>query len=114
MDQDIEIEHWQRYLFSLDLVTGKNVHDIASGEGYGSALMTSVAEGVVGIDIDKVRSLAGVQLTRRRICVICMDLAITQPHRPRSHPHLPCRRLSSHRALSLSRPGGEHTRVLHR
>ena len=52
MDQDVEIEHWQRYLFSLDLVAGKNVLDIASGEGYGSALLASVAESVVGVDID--------------------------------------------------------------
>ena len=53
MDQNVEIEHWQRYLFSLGLAAGKSVLDIASGEGYGSALLASVSESVVGVDIDK-------------------------------------------------------------
>jgi glycosyltransferase involved in cell wall biosynthesis/ubiquinone/menaquinone biosynthesis C-methylase UbiE len=48
----IEHEHLHRYLFALQLCKGKDVLDVASGEGYGSALLAQVARTVVGIDID--------------------------------------------------------------
>jgi ubiquinone/menaquinone biosynthesis C-methylase UbiE len=48
----IKYEHLHRYAISLDFVAGKSVLDIASGEGYGSALLAKVAESVVGVDID--------------------------------------------------------------
>lgn len=35
---NIELEHWHRYLQARELAVGKDVLDIASGEGYGSAL----------------------------------------------------------------------------
>ncbi|MEO8385177.1 MAG: class I SAM-dependent methyltransferase [Betaproteobacteria bacterium] len=44
-------EHWHRYHFVLPLVTGKSVLDVASGEGYGSALMATVASSVNGVDV---------------------------------------------------------------
>ncbi len=44
-------EHWHRYHFVLPLVTGKKVLDVASGEGYGSALMATVASSVHGVDV---------------------------------------------------------------
>jgi SAM-dependent methyltransferase len=44
-------EHWHRYHFVLPLVAGKNVLDVASGEGYGSALMATVAHAVSGVDV---------------------------------------------------------------
>lgn len=44
-------EHWHRYHFVLPLVAGKNVLDIACGEGYGSALMSRTAATVAGVDI---------------------------------------------------------------
>ena len=44
-------EHWHRYLIVLDYVAGKRVLDVASGEGYGSHLLSSSAAGVVGADI---------------------------------------------------------------
>jgi SAM-dependent methyltransferase len=44
-------EHWHRYLLAREYATGKRVLDIPSGEGYGSHLLASVAESVVGIDI---------------------------------------------------------------
>ncbi|WP_186102670.1 methyltransferase domain-containing protein [Burkholderia gladioli] len=48
----IQYEHYHRYLFSTELVAGKEVLDIASGEGYGSALLAQAAQSVVGVDID--------------------------------------------------------------
>ena len=48
---DMWAEHWHRYHFVLPLVAGKKVLDVASGEGYGSALMSSVAATVAGLDV---------------------------------------------------------------
>ncbi len=48
---DMWAEHWHRYHFVLPLVAGKKVLDVASGEGYGSALMASVAATVAGLDV---------------------------------------------------------------
>ncbi|MEG4195561.1 class I SAM-dependent methyltransferase, partial [Microcoleus sp. S36a_D3] len=48
----IRYEHLHRYALSLELVQGKSVLDIASGEGYGSAILSQVASSVVGVDID--------------------------------------------------------------
>jgi SAM-dependent methyltransferase len=50
---EIEFEHTHRYLFAMPFAGGATVLDIASGEGYGSALLGSVARRVVGIDIDE-------------------------------------------------------------
>ncbi|MDF8358660.1 class I SAM-dependent methyltransferase [Ensifer adhaerens] len=47
----IEHEHIHRYLFALQFCAGKRVLDIASGEGFGSALLAQASEYVVGIDI---------------------------------------------------------------
>jgi SAM-dependent methyltransferase len=49
----IEIEHLHRYLLARDLCHGKDVLDIACGEGYGTALLAQVARRVTGIDIDR-------------------------------------------------------------
>jgi len=48
----IELEHVHRYVYSMPFVEGKDVLDIACGEGYGSALLARKAATVVGIDID--------------------------------------------------------------
>ncbi|HEY0465678.1 MAG TPA: methyltransferase domain-containing protein, partial [Polyangiaceae bacterium] len=47
----IELEHVHRYLLARELVKGKRVLDIACGEGYGSALLASVAREVTGVDV---------------------------------------------------------------
>jgi ubiquinone/menaquinone biosynthesis C-methylase UbiE len=52
VEGDIKYEHLHRYAICLDFVNGKSVLDIASGEGYGSALLANVAESVIGVDID--------------------------------------------------------------
>lgn len=48
----IRYEHLHRYGLCLDIVEGKSVLDIASGEGYGSAILSRTANSVIGIDID--------------------------------------------------------------
>ena len=47
----IRLEHYHRYAAVLDAVKGKVVLDVACGEGYGSSLMSEVADSVVGVDI---------------------------------------------------------------
>ncbi|KMZ13932.1 Methyltransferase [Candidatus Burkholderia humilis] len=49
----IQYEHFHRYLFALPLCADKDVLDIASGEGYGTALLANAAKSVVGVDIDE-------------------------------------------------------------
>ena len=57
----VQIEHYHRYLFARSLVAGLDVLDVASGEGYGSALLAQVARSVIGIDYSgsTVRAAAG-------------------------------------------------------
>jgi GT2 family glycosyltransferase/glycosyltransferase involved in cell wall biosynthesis/SAM-dependent methyltransferase len=52
VDGQIEFEHLHRYCLARDLCEGRDVLDIASGEGYGSALLAGVARRVVGVEID--------------------------------------------------------------
>jgi GT2 family glycosyltransferase/SAM-dependent methyltransferase len=52
----IRYEHLHRYALSLEFVAGKSVLDIASGEGYGSAILAATASSVTGVDHD-VRSV---------------------------------------------------------
>jgi SAM-dependent methyltransferase len=47
---EIESEHLHRYLYARELCRGKDVLDVACGEGYGSALLSQVAKSVLGID----------------------------------------------------------------
>jgi O-antigen biosynthesis protein len=51
-DRELAIEHLQRYNSILSVVAGKDVLDIASGEGYGSYLLAQKANKVVGVDIN--------------------------------------------------------------
>ncbi len=46
----IAIEHYHRYLFARSFCLGKDVLDVASGEGYGSAQLAQVARSVIGIE----------------------------------------------------------------
>jgi SAM-dependent methyltransferase len=46
----VQIEHYHRYLFARSRVVGLDVLDLASGEGYGSALLAQVARTVVGVE----------------------------------------------------------------
>jgi ubiquinone/menaquinone biosynthesis C-methylase UbiE len=46
------IEHLHRYALALEITKNKTVLDIASGEGYGSFLLSGSASFVYGVDID--------------------------------------------------------------
>jgi len=48
---EIWYEHWHRYHFVAPLVAGREVLDVACGEGYGSALLARRAARVIGADI---------------------------------------------------------------
>ena len=48
----VRYEHLHRYAICQQFVRGKSVLDIASGEGYGSAMLAKIAKSVVGVDID--------------------------------------------------------------
>lgn len=50
---NIELEHLHRYLLACKAVAGKTVLDIASGEGYGSAMLAQTAHKVIGVDISQ-------------------------------------------------------------
>jgi 2-polyprenyl-3-methyl-5-hydroxy-6-metoxy-1,4-benzoquinol methylase len=47
------LEHLHRYALAQGLVSGKSVLDIACGEGYGTNLLSQVAQTVVGVDISE-------------------------------------------------------------
>lgn len=49
---DIVVEHWHRYCLAQRYVEGKNVLDVACGEGYGSHYLAQRAASVVGVDVD--------------------------------------------------------------
>lgn len=49
----LQLEHIHRYLIACTLAQGKTVLDIASGEGYGSAMLSNTAQKVIGVDISK-------------------------------------------------------------
>lgn len=48
---EIEAEHLHRYLLARELSAGRDVLDVACGEGYGASLLVGVAHSVVGVDI---------------------------------------------------------------
>lgn len=50
---EIEVEHLHRYLFARTMVSGLDVLDIASGEGYGCRILSDTARSVVGVDLDR-------------------------------------------------------------
>ena len=47
----VTAEHLHRYAMAVEIVKNKRVLDIASGEGYGSNILSSVASNVTGVDI---------------------------------------------------------------
>lgn len=47
----IAIEHVHRYFLARHFCRGRDVLDVASGEGYGAALLAQVARSVIGVDI---------------------------------------------------------------
>jgi GT2 family glycosyltransferase/SAM-dependent methyltransferase len=52
-DAQVVYEHLHRYLWAGRLVAGRRVLDLASGEGFGAAILARSAAAVVGVDIDE-------------------------------------------------------------
>jgi GT2 family glycosyltransferase/2-polyprenyl-3-methyl-5-hydroxy-6-metoxy-1,4-benzoquinol methylase len=52
-DIQVVYEHFHRYLWASELVEGRRVLDLGSGEGFGAALLSEGASHVVGIDVDE-------------------------------------------------------------
>src|SRR5688572_26531054 len=48
---EIWLEHFHRYALVLELAKGKDVLDIACGEGYGAMLLARTAKSTLGVDI---------------------------------------------------------------
>jgi SAM-dependent methyltransferase len=49
--EEVKHEHYHRYLFALQFCDKKEVLDVGSHEGYGSALLGMVAQQVFGVDL---------------------------------------------------------------
>lgn len=52
-DFQVIYEHLHRYAFAASLVEGQRVLDLASGEGYGTAILAMKAKEAVGVEIDE-------------------------------------------------------------
>ena len=52
-DVQVVYEHLHRYLWAAQLVTGKRVLDLGSGEGFGASILADNASEVLGIDVDE-------------------------------------------------------------
>ncbi|MBZ4041953.1 class I SAM-dependent methyltransferase [Flavobacterium hibisci] len=50
---NVTVEHLHRYALAVDFIKDKIVLDIASGEGYGSYMLSKSALSVTGVDIDQ-------------------------------------------------------------
>jgi GT2 family glycosyltransferase/SAM-dependent methyltransferase len=50
---EVEIEHLHRYFVAREMCRGLDVLDVASGEGYGSALLAQSAKSVVGVELSQ-------------------------------------------------------------
>jgi ubiquinone/menaquinone biosynthesis C-methylase UbiE len=46
-------EHWHRYAYAAQFVSGKKVLDLAAGEGYGSAALAATARQVIALELDE-------------------------------------------------------------
>lgn len=77
MEGAIEVEHLHRYILACELARGRDVLDVACGEGYGSNLLAGVARSVVGVDIaDSAVAHARAQYTRQNLRFVQGDCAL--------------------------------------
>lgn len=51
LNGEIRQEHMHRYAWCRELAEGKDVIDVASGEGFGSAMLAEQAVSVIGVDV---------------------------------------------------------------
>ena len=52
VEASLVYEHFHRYMWAARFLEGRRVLDLGSGEGFGAAILASVAREVVGADID--------------------------------------------------------------
>ena len=52
-DMQVVYEHLHRYLWAAEIVRGRRVLDLASGEGFGADILGRVASEVVGVELDE-------------------------------------------------------------
>ncbi|MDQ0025360.1 GT2 family glycosyltransferase/SAM-dependent methyltransferase/glycosyltransferase involved in cell wall biosynthesis/predicted nucleic acid-binding Zn-ribbon protein [Variovorax paradoxus] len=50
---EVEIEHLHRYFLARELCRGLDVMDVASGEGYGAALLAQTAKSAIGVELSR-------------------------------------------------------------
>lgn len=88
---EIRHEHLHRYAWCAPLVQGRDVLDIACGEGYGSAMLSRTARSVIGVDIsdaavrhagEQYRELPGLRFLRGDAASIplpdaCVDVVVS-------------------------------------
>jgi len=79
LDSEIVVEHLQRYLAVQEVVASKKVLDVASGAGYGSALLAEKAEVVCGLDIDRQAIEFAAQKYRRDNLRYCRGSIVDLP-----------------------------------
>lgn len=70
----MEMEHWTRYASIIPITVGRDIIDVASGEGYGSHLMAQMSVSVRGIDL----SHANISHALEKYAVACPNLTYLQ------------------------------------
>jgi O-antigen biosynthesis protein len=78
---EMRLEHLHRYALSLACARGKDVLDVACGEGYGANILAQVAHSVIGVDIsttaiEHARTAYGSQGNLRFLSADCVSLPI--------------------------------------
>ncbi|WP_036675157.1 glycosyltransferase [Paenibacillus tyrfis] len=76
-DRDMAVEHLQRYYALTELVKDKVVLDAASGEGYGSFILSDYAQSIIGVDISA-EAIVHAQLTYAKSNVSFVQGSIEQ------------------------------------
>lgn len=76
---DIELQHLHRYLCVADLSAQKDVLDIGSGEGYGSAILAKVARSTIGVDISPEAVKDASRKYRSPSLMYCVGSAVQVP-----------------------------------
>ncbi len=70
----VQVEHYHRYLFARSFVANLDVLDVASGEGYGSALLAQVARSVIGAEYSgQTVEAAATNFPRPNLCFLRSD-----------------------------------------
>lgn len=70
----LEAEHYHRYLLAIGFCTGRDVLDVATGEGYGAAMLAQQARSVVACDLaEDVIARAGESFRRPNLRFLAGD-----------------------------------------